>query len=255
MKFLLDTGSGMSVVDDEALDNVGDIEIPVMGIGGFEDIQLFEADYISVGGAKLKGPTVAIFDLSGFSEIAGVDVRGILGYDFISNFVLTIDYEDGFLSLFDPTDYRYHEDVIFVPIEFVSNIPLIEVAFDEYSGKFVLDTGNGLSAIIHGPFVTENRLLNKYETEDNIVMGGVGGTTEVHPVRVDRLTIGDFELSEPVIYLSGGEDDAFGMTSAIGNIGGKILSRFTLYLDYPNNRIGLVPNGKYDEAFGSRTDG
>lgn len=252
LRFLLDTGAGMTVVDRGALDVGGDIEIPAMGVGGTENAALFKTEYLAIGGAKLFNPTVAALDLSGIGKGAGVDIEGILGYDFISKFIVKLDYENERLSIYAPSDFRYSEEVSFIPIEFVSNIPLVEMTCDDYRGRFVLDMGNGVSVILHGPFVADNGLLAKYPAEKIKTLGGVGGFTEVYPVRIGRLELGDYEISEPVIYLSAAEDDGFAMTSAIGNLGGEILSRFMVYLDYPNNRIGLTPNGKFDKPFADR---
>jgi hypothetical protein len=249
LRFLLDTGAGMTVVDRGALDVGGDVEIPAMGVGGTENAALLKTEYLAVGGAKLFNPTVAALDLSRIGEKMGTELDGILGYDFISKFITKIDYENERLSIYDPSDFRYSDEVSFIPIEFVANIPLIEMACDDYRGKFVLDMGNGVSVILHGPFVAENGLLAKYSADKTKTLSGVGGITEVYPVRIGRLELGDFEIMEPVVYLSAAEDDGFAMTSAIGNVGGEVLSRFTVYLDYPNNRIGLVSNDTFDEAF------
>ena len=35
----------------------------------------------------------------------------------------------------------------------------------------------------------------------------------------------------------------------VGSIGGELLRRFTIYLDYPNKRMGLIPNRSIDTPF------
>ncbi len=249
LRFLLDTGAGMTVVDRGALDVGGDVEIPAMGVGGTENATLHKAEYLAIGGAKLFNPTVAALDLSGIGDKVGVGLDGILGYDFISKFIIKIDYENRVLSIYDPVSFDYPNEVSFIPVEFVSNIPLIEMACDDYRGKFVLDMGNCVSVILHGPFVAENGLLAKYPATRATALGGIGGVTAVYPACFGQLELGDFKITEPVVYLSAAEDDGFAMTSAIGNVGGEVLSRFTVYLDYPNSRIGLIPNAKFDEPF------
>ncbi|MCP4230533.1 MAG: hypothetical protein GY771_10365 [bacterium] len=251
LKFMLDTGAGMTVVDYNVIDvtALDGGEIPAMGVGGMEQTSLMMAQSLGVGGAELLGPTVAVMDLSGVSGAIGEDIAGILGYGFIGRFTLEIDYGNETLTIYNPDDFVPSEETVFLPIEFVSNIPLVEAAVDGYEGKFVLDSGNGVAVILHGPYVQENLILESYGDKAAASVSGLGGKERVYSVCMDQLNLGGFYLSKPVVLLSTADTAGFAMTSAIGNIGGEVLSRFTVYLDYPNNRIGLVPNAKFDEPF------
>jgi hypothetical protein len=254
-RFLLDTGAGMTVIDYNAVEaeELEGGEIPAMGVGGMEQTNLMIAESLEVGGAKLFEPTVAVMDLSNVSGAVGETITGILGYDFISRFTIKIDFENETLAVVDKDDFTPQEETIFLPIEFISNIPLVDAAVDGYAGKFVLDSGNSDAVVLFGPFVRENRLFDLYENETIAYVAGFGGTKLAYPVRMDELVIGGFVLDGPVVLLSTAEAAGFAMTSAIGNLGGAVLSRFTVYLDYPRNRIGLVPNARFGEPFNSRT--
>ena len=54
---------------------------------------------LAVGDVTVPDLTVAAIDLSGINEKIGTEVAGILGYDFLSRFRVTIDYREKTLTL------------------------------------------------------------------------------------------------------------------------------------------------------------
>lgn len=54
---------------------------------------------LAIGTAKLENLHVAIADLNALSQAAGVKLEGIIGYNFLKSFRVTIDYPKGLLRL------------------------------------------------------------------------------------------------------------------------------------------------------------
>ena len=80
--------------------------------------------------------------------------------------------------------------------------------------------------------------------------GGVGGTVVTDVGRVAALRLGGLELHDVITALYG---DSAGVMSGngswIGNIGGDVLRRFTVFLDYRHKRIILEPHAATGEPF------
>jgi membrane-associated protease RseP (regulator of RpoE activity) len=99
------------------------------------------------------------------------------------------------------------------------------------------------------PFVDDNRLRDRVgPTIRRSGSGGVGGSTTSDVGRVAAFAIGGVELPHTVVQLFG---DSAGVLSQrgpwVGNIGGGILRRFTVLLDYQNKRMIFEPNARIGE--------
>jgi len=101
-QFALDTGAGESVVSSElakelALDQGEKRE--ALGAGGRVLVSLSKVNSIAVEFAKLEDLPVVITDLSLLQLAVGGKLDGILGYNYIKNFKVTIDYPKAKLCL------------------------------------------------------------------------------------------------------------------------------------------------------------
>ena len=93
--FLLDTGAAGSYLDAQHAKALG------LGVQGESKTVL-----ISFPGVQLRNQAFSIQPL-GFWIYDGHAVDGMLGYDFISRFVVQIDYANKTMNLFEPQGYRY----------------------------------------------------------------------------------------------------------------------------------------------------
>ena len=109
--FILDTGASNTVIDKRAADQsaVEGVEQVVgcggVGAGGDVEAVMATVKSLAVGDATVSDLRVAGIDLDGINEKIGARVAGILGYDFLSRFRVTIDYRAKRLTL-DPYSQR-----------------------------------------------------------------------------------------------------------------------------------------------------
>ncbi len=102
--FILDTGASNTVIDKRAADPsaVEGVEQAVgladCGAGNMEAV-MSTVKSLAVGDATVSDLRVAGIDLDGINEKIGARVAGILGYDFLSRFRVTIDYRAKRLTL------------------------------------------------------------------------------------------------------------------------------------------------------------
>jgi predicted aspartyl protease len=254
LNFLFDTGASISVLDASTADELGfetEGELGGTGAGGTDTASLALVPAMSVGGVIVMNPMVAVFDISAISELAGKKVDGVLGADFCRRFIVEMDYENESLTVYEPEEFDPPIDAEFIPITYLGGvgIPLVRASVDDYEGDFVVDTGNSGSLVFHKPYADEHNLLARFEKKVATSAYGVGGFFTNYVVRAEGLGLGHYVIDDPIVEITTAKEGAMAMKNVAGNIGGGVLSRFTLYVDYPGNRLGLIPNSFFDDPF------
>ena len=257
--FLLDTGAQMSCLDADYAQQLG-IEgrgdAAGRGAGeGTADMSLAENVTFRVPGVEFTEKTVAITALTGsFGHFEGRKVDGILGYGFLSRFVVELDYERRRLNIHDPRWYEAPHGADVLPMTMTHGIPTIAVEMKPFgreplSLKMVVDTGAGDSLFLNRPLVEEHDLLSTLIDDVLVPVAGVGGDSQQSVGRVESLAFGQQIMKNPVTYFAHDALGAFANPDFDGIIGGEILRRFTVAFDYAAERMVLSPNGCMDEPF------
>jgi hypothetical protein len=250
--FMLDTGASMTVVDSTfaAL-----MDFPLgermlgAGAGGLANFYMTKIPGFSIEGLGFGEQTVIAYPIRKImSRFVDVDVYGILGYDFLSRFITRIDYERALISFFEPDSFDLSLDAEFLEAPLRHNVFGVEASLDgTYRGTFLIDTGAS-NSIIQKSFADEHGLAEGREGLE-ITLLGAGGEEDALLARFDSFEIGDFEIDGPVFALSETESGIAAFEDISGIIGNDILHRFTLTLDYKNQRILLEPNGLFGDPF------
>jgi len=93
--FLLDSGASHTTISN-ALSKELNLKVVEKvrgrGLGGEADVLIVHIDSIGVGNIILKDFSCAAMDFSNLAGLVNESVCGLLGYDFLSQFKLTIDY-------------------------------------------------------------------------------------------------------------------------------------------------------------------
>jgi hypothetical protein len=258
LDFILDTGAGATFLDLHTAERLG-IKLGSSfvgrgaGAGTIAGAQL-EGASVRLAGSSLAQPVPSALDLSRLPPREGHRMDGILGYDFIKRFVVAIDYAKEELRLYDARDFKYNGSGTSIPITFSGNHPHVnaEVQLADSAtlkGRMVIDVGAAGSLSLTKTFADENHLRDRVgPTIRRRAGGGVGGAVNADIGRIASLKIGSVEIVRPVTSLAG---DSAGVMSGnnewVGNIGGDILRRFTVYLDYQHERMILEPRAGADD--------
>jgi PDZ domain/Aspartyl protease len=254
--FLLDTGASITVLDSafaaaHGITVQGRVQVAGAGSdqGGasFAEIRSLFVPGPDGEGVELGAEKVAVLSLAPHLEpFFWRPVAGVLGYDFISRFAMTLDYDAATVTLADPASFQTPAGATSLPFELASNIPVIEARLDSsLSGRFRLDVGSGSTVDLHGPFVRAHDLENRTGNKLTALGGGFGGTFSGDITRMKRMDLGPFGWDDPIVILSGATEGGLASEDYAGNIGNQVLERFQVTFDYTHKTVWLKPGSRY----------
>lgn len=256
--FLLDTGCKSALIDlgvARALGLALGDSVAVQG-GGKDVVMGYfvkDAKFQVAGLPGFSQPLFLALPMADLSKFSGREIAGVLGFDFLSQFVLEIDYEGHAVTLRDTASAPPSAGER-LPITFnAAGHPLVraQVIADDGSaldGSFVLDIGSGAALILNRPFVEEHRFLGSGRPTVPWLEGrGIGGGIPGIVGRVRGMRVGRFVIRDPVAVFSQAESGPFADTASQGNIGAAILEKFKITLDYARRQVTFEPNGRFAE--------
>ena len=260
LSFILDTGDKVAIVNLArakalGLNLHGEVNIGGAGAGTLKGSFVHDASLTVVGLAGNTEPVVLSIPMDNLAAKLGRDADGIIGSDFMKKFVVEIDYPARVLRLHDKDKFAYSGAGESIPVRLNSSghavIPAaVAVAGREpIKGNFVVDIGSGGSLVLHSPIAKAEHLPDQTQKTIRVLgAAGAGGNVTGRIGRVAALTIGKFRVDEPATLFSSDERGAFASAAEQGNIGQRILSKFTIFLDYAHGGIILEPNATFKNA-------
>ena len=244
-EFILDTGAGTSLLSS---DLAKQLEMKIVGskegqsAGGKVAVSLAKTDSLAVGEAKLHDVDVGIVDLAHIGKTIGAKIDGDLGYNFLKQFRLTIDYCNCEVRLDDPKRVENfgRSAKTEVPMRLASPAkPLILVdvhANGRGPFQFAIDTGTSTTAIT--PELAK-QLGIKSSPIGPVTTGGA--QVDVTSGRLQSFQIGGAKIDNMAVVVA----DFFAMlSSAIGAkldgiVGYNFLRNYKVVIDYPGETFSL----------------
>lgn len=253
-RFLVDTGA-INLLIPTAAKRLGLIttgRLSVHGAGdNASDLGLAQARHLRIGGAHLANPVFHIIDLGQQINSMGVPHDGFIGYETFLRFVTTFDYGARVLSFTRPGHYQPPANAVVLPFEQDDRAPVLNGELDGIPLRLWLDTGSRNSLSLSSPFVRTHGLLEKYHASEEAVLGwGLGGPGRARPARLGVLRMGSIEVTGLVGDLSTTDKGALALADYGAILGGGVLRRFSMGIDYDAKRLYLVPNAESPQADG-----
>jgi hypothetical protein len=251
---LLDTGAGRTAVDAPLVDSLG-LRVTgqgwAQGAAGRAPMRVLGDVPVRLGGVDLPLSTAFSLPFADLEPALGMDVDAVVGQELFARFVVQIDYGAGVLRLYDPATF-VAPAAPSVPLEVVRGEAFVRVRVTvdgrTVDARLQLDTGSGGALTLDAPFVRAHGLAAGPGLS-GAAAWGVGGRSRQVNRFVERLVIGDVVVEAPVATLSLDTVGVLADGEGEGLLGGDVLSRFTVTLDYGRGRMYLQPNARFGEPF------
>lgn len=259
LSFILDTGASGTVISESAAKDLGlklEGQANASAQGGEIEMAFVKQASLRLSkDVELPNLTLATIRLNGLEAGLGRKVDGILGYEVFKRFVVEIDYASRVVKFYEPQTYKYAGRGKSISVVIEDNTPFVRAAVvpagqQSFEGNFLVNTGLTGTLAFNSPFVAQNKLLELLPNTKAITFGSIlAGKSAGRIGRVKSLRFGGFVIENPVANFS---QDAAGDDSdaeSAGMIGGEVLRRFKLIVDYSRSRIILEPNKQISDAY------
>jgi hypothetical protein len=241
-RFMLDSGAALNVITPETAARLrlkGQGKLLVKGTSNTTSTgSLATIARTGLGTLTQLDQTFAVVN------IGHPEVDGLLGYQWLRQAVLRIDWAGRKLTFHDPATYAYRGTAQPRPLDFHGNVPRIEARIDGHAGWFNFDTGDFAGVTVNPAFARATGLDQAYPTGEVSHYGGVGGTGQALLTQAKLLEFGGARLQGPQLQLSKQTNDLLSAPGLAGNLGYGVLHRFDIVLDYPGRRVYFEPNAQ-----------
>lgn len=262
LNFLLDSGVEETILfsmEDKKEVTFKNVEkIKLRGLGSEEEIEGLKSTNNALETHGLKSIhhlVYIILDQSfNLSSHVGIPVNGIIGYKFFKNNLVEINYHKKRVTVYlnrEETKKKFEKKFERLPITIERSKPYINtlavVNGLEIPAKMLIDVGNSDAFWI---FENDKIKLPKKNFHD-FLGKGFSGDIEGNRAKISEFRIKDFKFKEPIVAFpdSNSIRNVKMVPDRIGSVGGEVLKRFTLVMDYAGKTLYLKKNSKYSEPF------
>jgi clan AA aspartic protease (TIGR02281 family) len=253
MDFVLDTGASGIVLDTKVARDLGlrlyaEHSNVVAGRTTYARAVVPE---MQTGPLAMRDVAVIVVPL-GWKEAGHVRVAGLLGFDFLAQLGVTIDYENRRVTVVPSGAYAAPSDphTSALDVRLGRGIPLVTASLDgAFAERVGIDTG-GVGAFLLFDYFTRRNPAPLPDIDalggGETTLAGVGGGFAASSALVSSFEVGGFRFRN-VRGSRVTSDQSFSQDSD-GVIGEGLLRYFTLGLDYANERVYLTPNAEGRKA-------
>jgi len=277
LRFVLDTGSGMSVVSETTARRLGLRPVAKGGlaraVGGGGKFEIVYGYISSIEIGEVRVENIPVYIRRFFDDKVPVD--GYLGLSAVSKFLTAVDYEERRLTLIRQHQSDTYESWTTVRRDEASRslepvlqpdssmeIPLRTTSSGFLSGEinlegfdrplnFIIDTAASIS-VVSEKLAEHEQITALLQPSKMRVFGAAGVTDDVKLVRLPKVTFGVLaqeRINAAVLDLEP-VNETSGFTQS-GIIGGNFLNRFRIYFDFARSMIRLEPRAPKAEKLES----
>lgn len=270
LSFLLDSGVTKPIVfnflkasDSLEILNAETIYLKGLGNNGKVSALKSSGNTFKIGDAvNANQDFYVIFDSSiNFAPKLGIPIHGIIGFDLFKDLVVDINYTKKQIKLTNPEHYKYKscKKCEIFGLEFYNNKPYFTTSVDVLGKtipvKLLIDSGSSDAL-----WLFENDSLGltvKNNYFDDFLGYGLSGSVHGKRSKIDAFNLKSFTLNRPLVAFP---DASY--TSVLrkikgrrGSVGGEILKRFNITLDYRKARMVLKRNSNFTNRFSYNKSG
>ncbi|MGB1041816.1 MAG: aspartyl protease family protein [Tenacibaculum sp.] len=266
LSFILDTGVNKTILfnltknDSIGLNNVQKVFIRGLGDGEPLEALLSKGNRFRVKNIRSSNQElyVILSDAFNLSAKMGTTIHGIIGYDLLKDVVAKVNYDAKRITFYNPKKYKEKQcrKCEIFPLEFFRNKPYIDVVaqIDTINNaktpvKLLIDTGGSDAMWLFED--TKEIIKTPIKHFKDILGEGISGTIYGNRSKIPSVSLGKFFIPNPTVSFldSTSTFNARQFKKRNGSIGGNILKRFKLWIDYPNKKITLKKNSSLKKGF------
>jgi len=266
LSFILDTGVNKTILfnlsqnDSIGLNDVKKISLQGLGKGNLMDALISTNNTLKIKNLVGKNQEIYVllkdkFDVSGKM---GITIHGIVGYNLFKDAIVHINYITKRVYFYNPEFYKYDKcrKCETFPLQFYRNKPYInaKIQLDTIGNrltdvKLLIDTGGSESLWLFEN--TKEEIQTPIRHFKDILGEGISGTIYGNKSRIKQISIGSFKIKEPTASFLDSTSTFYArqFKERNGSIGGNILYRFKIWVDYQNNKITLKKSGSFRGGF------
>ena len=262
LSFILDSGVSSPILfnlsdqDSVQINNVSEIRIKGLGQGKPIDALSSNGNLFQLKNVVNRSqPLYVVMDRGlNFSPALGIPIHGIIGYDLFKDFIVDINYAKKVIKFHDPRFYQNRKgrqtEALSLTVTKKKAYIDGEVYLDDGEQvpvKLLLDTGSS-DAI----WLFEDEDLGVPDKNYDDFLGiGLSGHVFGKRTMVNSISLGSFILKNAKAAFPNKESfsNIKNLGDRNGSIGGEMLKRFNIVLDYGNKKILLGKNKNFTAPF------
>jgi len=248
--FTVDTGATHTVIDPatarrlglEVVDEGGSLSV---GIGpGTTPIATTHGVTFRVGTARPFAPRrVFVVPVADAAQAFRHAVDGVIGTDFLGQYVVEFDYRGGRLVLHDAVRFGYRGPGPSVPIRLDRARPLVRVLVTladdaTFYTQMLIDTGSTARSSFNSPLVEKQR-LQRFPSLGMTASLGVNGLTTASVIRLRSIALGDVVFQQPELAIPTAPSGLSAASSFGGLLTPDLLGSGRMFVDYAAGRLIL----------------
>ncbi len=249
LDFLVDTGSGQTIVDRKIgaeflLQKVG--QLTVTGASGNLSVAASRVRKLEIGSAMLTDVPVSILDLTPQSRRIGRRLAGVLGNNVLSRFAVGIDYGSKALTLYEAGSVQPASGAVAVPFAMRQGPVVKGIVDGKYEVQFLVDTGSTFNHL--PPHVAKQ--IASTRVEQTIEAAGLdGNTVKLNAIIVDSVTLGP-EVARKIRFAYVADQSATPEAKALvrvanmGILGNPFFENYLPVIDFKSQQIFLKGNAQ-----------
>lgn len=255
LNFILDTGSGGISLDSAVVDYLHLVKTPsermLRGIAMMRKVSYVTNRTLHLTNLDIEHLDFHINDYSLLTSVYGVRIDGIMGFSFLSRYIVKVDYDKNLLEIWTQGQIRYPRGGITLTPA-INGIPVFDATVTDgnsVNSRFYFDSGAGLCILMSEDFEKDSSVLVKGKKVLMTQAEGIGGKKPMKLTTVKEIKIGPYRFKKVPAHIFHDDYNVTSYPLLGGLIGNDLLRRFNLIINYGEKQIHLVPNTHFRESF------
>ena len=258
--FVFDTGATADLLDSSIAKELGlkpNYKQNTTGAGGTKSYDVILSQKLSLNNSiSVDNTHLVLSDLSRIIRRSGKKFDGIIGYSLLKDHVTKIDYDSNEILVYNKIQDLTTDGYESISFEFGNGIPIpqfdINITLrnsETFKGKVFFDSGAGLTILMNSPFAESNEISNKVKKRLISKSENLHGESTSEKIAIKSMNIGGYQLSEMPINIAHDKNGVSSYEDYLGILGGAVISKFNVILDYNTSTLYLKPNKNFTKPF------